>query len=522
MQKMKKNNKKCDFLILGAQEPIQSRLTDNSNVFRGIPPYFMPYGRDFIRISQKAYSFPAYAIPILAGILRKLHFSVSCINDFYSDNPAAAREKIKKTRYAVFISTTFLTKKRSITDVAKFVRDANPAVKIVMGGAGIVNFPGARRFADINIFYEGEDTVAELAPLLSGRRAISRVKGISYFNGTKEISMPRRDCIKDLGRLTLPDWRTLSRKVREEKYLPIESSRGCIGNCSFCLETKYWPGVRFYPVDRVIREIKENIKRFGIRFYYFQDSNISNSRAYLTRLIEAIRDEQLKITWSCESRIDTVTEELVAKMRNSGCRAITFGMESADERVLRNMNKPMTDKKMKSFSSIVRSMRREGMLANINVIVGFPGEDKKSIEKTIQFLLETEPITYSMSKFFLEKGTGIWKARKKFSLKGSMYKWTHTTMKSGELDGLLRHMFLSVSRGSRIYHWPSASVDLIRHMGKGKSFSGFVKYLKSVNHICAEDLDRKKNEYSRRYNDSMRDITDYLTRWPRNAMKRSM
>ena len=247
------------------------------------------------------------------------------------------------------------------------------------------------------------------------------------------------------------------------------------------------------------------------RFYYFQDSNISNSKLYLGGLCDTIVKERLNITWSCESRIDTLTKELVDKMHRAGCRAITFGMESADRKILRNMNKPVSVKKMQEFCSVVKYMRKKKMLANINVIVGFPGESKKSVAKTINFLLKARPIAYSMSKFFLERGTDIWRKRDKFNLRGSMYKWRHDTMESRQLDDFLRHIFLRVSKNSGIYHWTSASVDLIRHMGKGKSFEDFVIYLKSVNRMCAEDLMKKKGNYSRMYDQCFRYIMKYLT-----------
>jgi len=499
-----------DFLLIGAQEPMASRLADNSNVFKGIPPYFTPYGRDFMRISPKAYNFPAYALPILAACLKRKGFSVSCMNDFYSEPPEKVEKALKNTKYAVGISTTFLTNARSIAQIAKYVRRVNPALKIIMGGPGIINSPEARKQSDVNILYEGERTIEELAPPICCNKSLSKIDGISYFKGRKEVLTKRREPISDLGDIPVPYWKALSGKVKEERYLPIESSRGCIGNCSFCLETRYWPGVRFYPIERVIREIKEGVLKCGVRFYYFQDSNISNSPKYLSDLCDAIHKAKLKITWSCESRIDTITKELVDKMSRAGCKGITFGMESADPGVLRNMNKYIPDKKMKSFSSVVKYMRKKKMLANINMIVGFPGDDKKSIDRTIKFLLEARPIAYSMSKFFLERGTDIWNNRKSFGMKGSMFNWEHDTMKSSELDALIRYVFLRVSKKRDIYHWASASVDLVRFMSKGKTFTGFVKYLKAVNRMCVEDLTRKKGAYSRKYNKNFRYISKFL------------
>ena len=72
------------------------------------------------------------------------------------------------------------------------------------------------------------------------------------------------------------------------------------------------------------------------------------------------------------------------------------------------------------------------------------------LKNTKDFLLEANPIAYSMSKFFLERGTGIWGRRKDFDLKGAMYKWEHDKMKSTELDEIIKKMFLDVSRNQSV------------------------------------------------------------------------
>jgi radical SAM superfamily enzyme YgiQ (UPF0313 family) len=185
-------------------------------------------------------------------------------------------------------------------------------------------------------------------------------------------------------------------------------------------------------------------------------------------------------------------------------------MESADPVVLRNMRKGTNAKVMDEFAYLVRYMRKLNMIANINIIVGFPGEDAKSVRRTIDFLLKAKPMAYSMSKFFLERGTDIWNRRKEFGLYGLMYGWKHKTMTSSDLDALIRYIFVSVSADSDICHWTSASVDLIRHMAKGKRLEEIICYMKAVNRICAEDIDRKNHRYTRAYHSDFRFISAYL------------
>ncbi|GEM_PF-6640856 len=499
-----------DFIVIGAQEPAESRLLDNSNVFKGIPPYITPYGRDLMAVSRKAYSFPAYAVPILAACLKEGGSSVSCVNDFFSEDPSDIKKAIKNTSVAAFLSTTFLTNGRTIKRVTTFIKRSNPEIKVIAGGPGIINSPSSRKNADLCALYEGEETVRELGACLMNGEPVAGIRGISYFLKGKEVYTGKRDCVGELNRVPIPAWEALSRKVLEEKYLPIEASRGCVGKCSFCLETRYWPGIRLYPVERVVREMKSSYKRFGVKSFYFQDSNISNSRRHLLELCEGIKAVAPGIVWSCESRIDTLSDEVLQKMREAGCRAITFGMESADQLILKNMNKGITGLKLKAFSRLVKRMRHIGMLANINVIVGFPGETRVSMKRTTDFILESGPMTYSMSKFFLERGTDIWIRRREFGLSGSMFKWKHRTMASNEVDGLIKEVFLSIAKDPDVCHWTSASVDLVRHMAKGKSFKEFSRYIKAINGMCVEDLTKDGGGYSKRYDGYFNFISKYL------------
>lgn len=502
-----------DFVLIGGQEPMETRLEDNSNVFRGIPPYFLPYGKDFMRMAGRAYSFPAYALPILAACVAKAKGTAACINDFYAETPETLERAVRRARLGIGISTTFLTNAGSIAKIVAFARKAAPSVPVILGGAGVINNPAVRKTADITVWYEGEETMADLVRALRGRSAIDSVAGISYVRRGKERMTRERQPIRDLGTIPVPAWDRLAQKAKSERYLPIESSRGCIGSCSFCLERQYWPGVRLYPVGRVIRELEKSIAAFGVRHYYFQDSNISNKRSYLAELCDEMRSRKLGIFWSCESRIDTVSKESIDRMYDAGCRAVTFGMESADPVVLRNMNKGLHARKLDEFAALVRHIRRRGMVANINIIIGFPGEDRASIARTADFLLAARPAAYSMSKFFLERGTDIWKRRKEFGLSGAMYDWRHRTMQGSDLDRLIRETFLRVSGSSDVCHWTSASVDLIRHMSRGASVDDFIRYLRAVNRICVEDLTGKNDgRYSRAYDANFRYITRYLER----------
>jgi len=96
----------------------------------------------------------------------------------------------------------------------------------------------------------------------------------------------------------------------------------------------------------------------------------------------------LEITWSCSSRIDTITEELLKIMRSSGCVAIYYGIESASKRILEYYRKKISLEKAKEA---IRATKKAGIAAICSFIIGAPIETKKEMDETLKFALKLDP-----------------------------------------------------------------------------------------------------------------------------------
>jgi radical SAM superfamily enzyme YgiQ (UPF0313 family) len=96
----------------------------------------------------------------------------------------------------------------------------------------------------------------------------------------------------------------------------------------------------------------------------------------------------MDITWSCFSRVDRVDEPLLSLMKKAGCHLILFGVESADERILRNIRKRIS---LAQVEQAIRTCRRIGVDTRVSFMLGNPGETEETIRKTIDFAIRLDP-----------------------------------------------------------------------------------------------------------------------------------
>jgi radical SAM superfamily enzyme YgiQ (UPF0313 family) len=165
-------------------------------------------------------------------------------------------------------------------------------------------------------------------------------------------------------------------------------SRGCIFKCTFCCNNKIvGPTFRCQTPKRTVEEIKYLIERFGVKEILFKDTELTLDKN-VGDLCELLIEKDFNLTWSCNGRVSKVNHELLKKMKKAGCRTITYGIESGDEEVLRNIKKPL---KLEDARKAVKMTKELGIKVVTNFMLGNPGDTKETIEKTIRFAIELDP-----------------------------------------------------------------------------------------------------------------------------------
>ena len=251
---------------------------------------------------------------------------------------------------------------------------------------------------DVCVRGEGEDSFLDL--LNSHFNNLQAVQGITFRHEEGFIKNPDRPLISDIDSLPLPAYDLLNiEKYFDSKFyetgvynvrakfagrfriLPTITARGCPHSCNFC--GKIMPQCRFRSLERITREIDFLIENYGIKGIHFIDELLVYNKERTIGLCDFLKKRE--ILWDCQGRVDRVDGELLGLMKESGCVAIGFGIESGSQKILDNMNKKITVAQIKHAVSICRQI---DLPTKIQLIFGYPGETRETINETIGLFRE--------------------------------------------------------------------------------------------------------------------------------------
>lgn len=206
---------------------------------------------------------------------------------------------------------------------------------------------------DYLIFGEGEITIVELIEHILKKKDLSSVDGLVFRKGKRIVKNKPLELIKNLDTIPFPVRdlvpiglyamhhvsRGFSRK--EMKIIELMTSRGCPNQCIFCASgVIYGHKVRFRSYENITDEILECIKRDSINHVSILDDTFTINKNLVKRLCGFFNDQNL--TWDCFARVDTVNYDLLNLMAKSGCKKVSFGVESGSPEILKKIKKGIT------------------------------------------------------------------------------------------------------------------------------------------------------------------------------------
>lgn len=278
--------------------------------------------------------------------------------------------------------------------IARSIKKNFPEIKTIFGGVHTTLMPKevlSNSFVDFVVVGEGEITTLELLNEIKGHHRFEKVKGIGYKKMGKIHFTKPRPFIENLDELSSPARDLLPmKKYREfifgKRAMLIAVGRGCPFNCSFCCSPKLW-GRRFRTRSpkNIVAEIKELKKKYGTRYFIFEDDTLTVSKDFVYNLCEAFISEKLNIRWKCLSRVNLVDKELLSRMKEAGCVMIEFGVESGDDGVLKKIKKGITVTQARNAAEICKEV---GLPFSTLFMLGHPGETMETMKKTIRLAKE--------------------------------------------------------------------------------------------------------------------------------------
>jgi radical SAM superfamily enzyme YgiQ (UPF0313 family) len=222
------------------------------------------------------------------------------------------------------------------------------------------------------------------------------VPGIVFHEGGKVFQTPRSKKPTNLSDLPAPafhltDPSKYAYELLGRPFALFETSRGCPYECTFCLKSMYGRGVRYKPIEQLMKEIEQAVTIFGFRYGYFIDLEFTTKRGHAMEICDQLITRNYPFLWCCQTRADAVDAVLLKRMKQAGCRLIHFGIESGSPRILRETKKGIN---RDTIQEGIRRTREAGIETACFFMLGFPGETRSEMEETLSFARALNP-TYA-------------------------------------------------------------------------------------------------------------------------------
>lgn len=325
------------------------------------------------------------------------------------------------------------TKKLSL-----FIKEKHPKIVQIAGGAlsSVYNLLLTKTKIDVIFHGESESNLPIFLKNLENSEPFYNVQGISYLMDGKVVRNIPVEQIKNMDEIPFPAYHLVdmqkylhpvqsmldhySTQLNTEPalfecikknigikthYIPIVASRGCTHRCSFCY--RHMQGIRQHSVDYVIEHIKFLHDNYGIKGFQFCDELFNSRMNWVLELCGAIEKNNLDIFYIIGgARVDKMTEKMLYRLRETGCIDISYGQESGSDTILKEYKKGITLQQNKDITLLTKKM---GILTTVQLVIGSPGETRKTIFETIQFLKDVNACMYSLNYLLPLPETPIWK-----------------------------------------------------------------------------------------------------------------
>ena len=272
--------------------------------------------------------------------------------------------------------------------VIKDAKSIEPHILTVMGGphATFCDRETLETFPELDMIVlgEGEETIVELAREAEKGHEWAKIEGLVYRNGSEIVSTGFRRPIADVDSLPVPARHLIPLGRYRALSMPISmtTSRGCPFKCIFCVGRKMVGSrVRYRNPQAVVDEMAY-LNTLNFHQINLADDLFTANKKHCLAVCNEIIDRNLKIEWTSFGRVDTVSMEILTKMEEAGCHAISFGVESANAAILKTIRKGITTDQV---ISAVKMCKDAGIMAHISFILGLPGETPETLKETVDF-----------------------------------------------------------------------------------------------------------------------------------------
>jgi len=383
------------------------------------------------------YNFPV-GLANIKGSLKEKGYEVMALNlNHVSEELSVLRQFILEHGIEIVMTGGLTSHYHILKDIFAVVKLLNENIITIGGGGGFTSEPilfSEMTGVDYACLGEGEITICELMEVVINRKDITKVKGIVYKNKDGEyVKSQDRSVVEDLNNLPFPDYdgfdmdKYLEEQTPYDYYFtyihdeprmfPIFMGRSCPYQCNFCfhpLGNTY----RQRSLDDFFLELNDVLEKYQVNSLAIFDELFSLEEKRIFEFCNRIKPYGLK--WTVQMRVNIINEKLLKSMKEAGCFNISYGLESINVKVLKNMRKKITKEEIERALELTYQC---GIGIQGNFIFGDEKEDMNTFSETLNWwrshrkyqinlaFIETYPGT-QLYKNAVKKG--LIKDRKKF------------------------------------------------------------------------------------------------------------
>ncbi len=327
------------------------------------------------------------------------------------------RERLSKLDYDVAGFQVYTYSVPNALEGLRLVKSLNPEVITVIGGAHSSGDPKAslKDLTDADYAFRGEAEIGlpKLLKKLNGEEGNCSFQDIPnlIWRENGKIRCNPLQPVEDLDALGMPSWDLINPNdypnapigavAKNFPLSTISTTRGCPYSCTFCANNlTMGKKVRGRSAGSVLEEMEFLYNNYGVREFQIIDDTFTSKRELAVAVCKGIIERGLKVSLSFPNgvRLKTLDEELLKLLEKAGTYSLGLGIESGSEKTLKTMKKAQTLKEVREKVDLIHRSTRIRMTGFF--IIGYPGEEKEDILKSIKLSKEL-PIHRAQVTIFL-------------------------------------------------------------------------------------------------------------------------
>ena len=355
----------------------------------------------------------------IAAMLDKAGYKTEILDAFMSDSSflkngetikvGMSFERIKQEIRSrkpdiVGVAGPFTCQIENSVKISNLAKQVDQSILTVVGGPHVTTVPKEfleeAKNVDIAVTGEGEYTMLELAQYFEGKKKLSEILGVAYRKDGEVIINSPRPFIKNLDELPYPAYdlvdmeqylnpKMIGYRSFRNRAISMITSRGCPFNCCFCsVHLHMGKQFRAHSANYVLNHIQFVVEKFNVKNIFFEDDNLTFDLARFEAVCDGLIEKKIKVGWETPNgvRADCLNLNLLEKMKKSGCQSVFFGVESGDQQILNNVICKSLD--LNRVVEVAKICKDIGLKTGAFYIIGFPGEKKENMQKTVDFALK--------------------------------------------------------------------------------------------------------------------------------------